>query len=751
MRLNDHQRWEQVAQRPSKWDERNALIASYIPAGASVLDLGAGARTIRDYMPGERPTYQAVDLIESPDVIRCDFNAGELPRLTQRYDMAICSGLLEYIIDVEGFLARLPTLARTVIFSYAPRVTGDTRAKRSAWGWVNHFSRLDIVAMLEELDRPWTFLREWRSQLLVWVALEPGPRPVVRGRPRPSDVEWDCGIEELERRAAEGPDAQSPASHQLDVDAWVAAQRRARRDKTLERGRVRRLERIPGWSWLDDEAGWREQFARLAAVPSDAVPSSELRTWAAEQRAERLQGRLRMERAVALSTLPGWVWDADEAAWADGLRVLRRFAKIRHHSVVPVSYTTRHNDFELGAWVVAQRRAFTQGTLPEQRAAELRKLPAWAWAQGEAEWERGLLALRRFIEREGHAVITPGTMEGPLDLGAWLAQQREAHGANTLDDARGRRLGGLGALEPAPQTLAWYAGLAALRRYADSNGHANPLPDEQGSGPPVGAWLAAQRTKRTWLSSSQIAALEALPGFVWDERDAPWERAYAALRSYAQAAGHSSPTTNARIGVIAIGQWVRRQRTARAAGQLADERAQRLETLLGWAWTGEQGRFERGFAQLLRHVEEHGFASLGAPPPAVRTFVAGQRRRRARHELDAVDALRLEGVTGWTWEPLPATVARALVALRDFASREGRVDVPRDHVERGVRLGHWLEQQAEAHIAGDLNPDVSRLLRVYVPWMQSGGDSAWATTYRGLVKRARVAARQEPPKQGQNA
>ena len=146
-------RWEKVAQggRPS-WDERNEIIAGYIPAGSSILDVGCGAQTLKQHLkPGCR--YQPSDVVKStPEVIFCDFNANVYPDVKEKYDYVVCSGVLEYIREPEKFLRRIPPLGHSVILSYNPLLPGGSKLTRmgNGWGWVNHFTKEELQTLFGE-------------------------------------------------------------------------------------------------------------------------------------------------------------------------------------------------------------------------------------------------------------------------------------------------------------------------------------------------------------------------------------------------------------------------------------------------------------------------------------------------------------------------------------------------------------------------------------------------------------------------
>lgn len=145
-------RWAKVgaAGRPA-WDRRNEIIASQVPPCSSVLDLGAGAQTLRVHL---HPSckYQACDLFKtSPEVILCDFNAGQYPTLTDRYSHVVCSGVLEYIRDPRAFLRNVSQYGDELLLSYNPMPRGGSKIRRMTNSWCSHLSREQLELLFAEV------------------------------------------------------------------------------------------------------------------------------------------------------------------------------------------------------------------------------------------------------------------------------------------------------------------------------------------------------------------------------------------------------------------------------------------------------------------------------------------------------------------------------------------------------------------------------------------------------------------------
>jgi hypothetical protein len=147
-------RWQGVADR---WPTRSALVATLIPPGSSVLDLGAGAGGLEGHLPAGC-TYTGIDL---PDF---DMNKGKWPE--GRWDVAVMAGVLEYSRYPAAALRHLHELAPMAIVTYAHH------PKRRDLMW-NNLAREDIVALAKKAGYTAREAATWTSPSIkpqaVWV------------------------------------------------------------------------------------------------------------------------------------------------------------------------------------------------------------------------------------------------------------------------------------------------------------------------------------------------------------------------------------------------------------------------------------------------------------------------------------------------------------------------------------------------------------------------------------------------------
>jgi hypothetical protein len=179
--VTDFSRWTNRQSLLPEWDPRAEFVAQFIPAGATVLDLGCGAMALeRNLPPGS--TYLPSDLAARDDrTIVCNLNAGEFPdEAARRADLISFLGVAEYLTDVPGLFARLRATGRPVVFSYCP---SDLTAHidRRGNGWINAYSIEEIERIVAQAGFA-IVNRERFDELQMVYKITGAPRAPVRTR-----------------------------------------------------------------------------------------------------------------------------------------------------------------------------------------------------------------------------------------------------------------------------------------------------------------------------------------------------------------------------------------------------------------------------------------------------------------------------------------------------------------------------------------------------------------------------------------
>jgi len=145
------ERWKNDFKIKKSYTERIKLIAKYIKENTTVLDVGCGQKELKDFLPA-KCKYTGIDIIKTfnadREVIKCDLNEKQ-PKFNNVFDYITCSGIVEYIEDVEKFIKYLSTIGKNVIISYACKENYNINLQEK-YLWKNRFTRSEFIKLLEK-------------------------------------------------------------------------------------------------------------------------------------------------------------------------------------------------------------------------------------------------------------------------------------------------------------------------------------------------------------------------------------------------------------------------------------------------------------------------------------------------------------------------------------------------------------------------------------------------------------------------
>jgi hypothetical protein len=129
-------------------DPRAELAAQFIPAGARVLDLSGGAKTLERYLPNGC-SCRGVERGKRKGAVVCDIANGDFPtQAAAQSDIIVMLGALEQIADIESFFTHLRFCKLDVILSYCATDLSKGR-DRAALGFANHLSFYDLTLLFD--------------------------------------------------------------------------------------------------------------------------------------------------------------------------------------------------------------------------------------------------------------------------------------------------------------------------------------------------------------------------------------------------------------------------------------------------------------------------------------------------------------------------------------------------------------------------------------------------------------------------
>lgn len=160
---SDFQRWGAMDSLSQSWDSRTRQMAALIEPGSSVIEFGAGRLVLKDAL-NDSCTYTPSDIVDRGDgTIVCDLNGEILPQF-QSYDIAVFSGVLEYVNDVPRLISHLSNHVNVILASYA--ITEKNKKNRLSGGWVNDYSLKQFIDIFEKSGFYCVHSEDWRSQVI---------------------------------------------------------------------------------------------------------------------------------------------------------------------------------------------------------------------------------------------------------------------------------------------------------------------------------------------------------------------------------------------------------------------------------------------------------------------------------------------------------------------------------------------------------------------------------------------------------
>ncbi len=160
---SDLSRWDNEAVLSKDWEPRTRQIAALIPPGSSVLEFGAGRMALAGYLP-DGCSYTPSDIVDrGRNTIVCDLNSPSLP-IFPPHQVAVFSGVLEYVWNVERLIDHLSPGIKMFILSYAITDKQRFRLSRRLSGWVNDYDSQALEDLFNQGGYICNATEMWNSQ-----------------------------------------------------------------------------------------------------------------------------------------------------------------------------------------------------------------------------------------------------------------------------------------------------------------------------------------------------------------------------------------------------------------------------------------------------------------------------------------------------------------------------------------------------------------------------------------------------------
>ncbi len=274
-------------------------------------------------------------------------------------------------------------------------------------------------------------------------------------------------------------------------------------------------------------------------------------------------------------------------------------------------------------------------------------------------------------------------------------------------------------------TASWSFWFGLLEVFVGENGSARVLQKYvTPEGYKLGGWVSQQRAPITkeQLSQDRIERLGSLPGWSWDIHSKKWEEGFKQLEQYVALHGNAGiPATHVTHDGYKLGGWVSKQRAPIIKEQLSQDRIERLESLPGWSWNSQSGKWEERFRQLEQYVYLHGNSRVLSVHATHDSYNLGswvRAQRKSKNQLNQDRIERLELLPGWSWDPYSDQWEEGFRQLEQYATLHGSAtSVPRGFVtHEGCKLGSWVKTQRQSRTKNLLSQDRIERLELLPGW-----------------------------------
>ena len=170
----DRRRWADPRNIYASWESRNKELAALVPSTSRVIEFGAGKRILERYLDPSC-SYVPSDIIDrGPGTIVFDLNQRPLPDLgPDAYDVAVFSGVLEYVREVPAVLDWLTKYVTVCVLTYAPAKARGHSPRglletigRLRHGWMNNYREEELRSLFYERDFELVQGKDWEDQRL---------------------------------------------------------------------------------------------------------------------------------------------------------------------------------------------------------------------------------------------------------------------------------------------------------------------------------------------------------------------------------------------------------------------------------------------------------------------------------------------------------------------------------------------------------------------------------------------------------
>ena len=540
-------------------------------------------------------------------------------------------------------------------------------------------------------------------------------------------VSWDRWFGLLQRFKQREGHCLVPVSHEENgykLGVWVSNQRHGRNH--LPEDRLNRLNSI-GFSWDPIDEQWEKGFEELEYFRKQKghclVPATlqsrgfGLGNWVSRQ---RNQSDTLDTSQINRLNLIGFSWNPHGELWEKCYSELLKFRKREGHANVPGSHKV--DGITLGQWAIRQR--IQRSKLPEDKIRRLDSI-GFSWDPNREQWEEAFRALIIFKKREGHVLVSARHKEAEVMLGSWVQTQR--YNKSKLPQDRLKLLDSIGFIWD-QRDHKWDKHFAALLEYHKREGHTLVPATHTENKVALGSWVRSLRSIKNDISAERLKRLKKID-FTWSPFDDQWESNFRALLKFRKREGHTRVPNGHHEDGVRLDSWSSNQRNQKE--ELSPERLKRLNEI-SFCWAIDVEVWELHYSALKNYLKREGNSYVpqrhkenGLP---LGTWVNNLRHKKGDITVERLKRLNL---LDFPWDPHASRWESNFRALLKFRKREGHTNVPKGHIESGVKLSTWIVSERARRKLMQTDQK-KRLDDIGFSWDPHG--EHWESNFTALVK-----------------
>ena len=426
--------------------------------------------------------------------------------------------------------------------------------------------------------------------------------------------------------------------------------------------------------------------------------------------------------------------EASTASWEFWFGLFKNF--INENGKVKIDQ--RHKTADggtLGAWVNAQRQRYKANKLSKDRTEKLETLDGWSWDPFEDAWHEAFELFTEYVRLNNTTVIGKDVFIKDYGLGSWVHTQRQNR--EKLSAEKQAKIEALPGWLWNPRQDAWNQNLQYLKEFVVLHSRLPIRGELSQNSEKIGNWVVKQRNRRTELPTERQSLLEQIPGWVWDKYDARWQENFNALSNFVSEQGWDSfKQTSVSSCGLKIGAWATQQRSKFKKETLAKDKTEALETIDGWVWDKNEADWEKGFSYLQSFEKLNGHAKVESNT-TISGFKLGNwvtQQRQSYSNLDAKKRLRLEKLSGWTWDVLAQQWDQHYEELIEFYRVSCTYAVPVSYLTKsGFRLGSWVKRQLKTDKTLT-SKQLEKLNKLKTFWSDNVQEDEWEQKFQALLR-----------------